>query len=82
MKVRVTFYGRLKELAGMRQQELELSSNPATLQTVVDCLLERHPGLREQLETVAYAVGAELVELDTPVEDGVEIGLLPPVSGG
>ncbi|MFC1959893.1 MoaD/ThiS family protein [Chloroflexota bacterium] len=85
MQIQVTFYGRLKQDTGTRQQTLTLADNagdPATIQAVIERLVEQYPALREQLATVAYTVGAVLVGPETPVQDGDQIGFLPPVSGG
>lgn len=82
MQIQVTFYGRLKQDAGTRQQALTLNDDSATIQTVIEVLTERYPALREQLATVAYTVGATLVEPDAVLQDGDQVGFLPPVSGG
>lgn len=81
MQITVTLYGRLKADAGTRQLALDVADD-ATIQTVVDALIVRYPALAAQLDTVAYTIGATLVDPDTAVQTGDEVGLLPPVSGG
>lgn len=82
MQITVTLFGRLKADAGARQIQLDLPDQPATIQTVVDVLIARYPALTAQLDTVAYTIGATLVDADAPVQAGDAVGLLPPVSGG
>lgn len=82
MEVRVVFYGRLKADAGLSAQSLHLGEESATVRQVIDVVLAEHPSLAPLLDTVAYTVGATLVQPDAPVRDGDEVGLLPPVSGG
>jgi molybdopterin converting factor small subunit len=82
MKIRVVFYGRLKALSGTKQQELTIESETTTIQAIVDRLVTAHPALQEQLPTVAFTIGADLVGPHQTVRDGDEVGFLPPVSGG
>lgn len=81
MAIRVIFYGRLKQDAGVKTLELDLDG-PQTVGGLVGRLVEAYPSLAAQLGTVAYTLGAELVGPEAPVRDGDELGLLPPVSGG
>jgi len=81
MGVRVVFYGRLKQDAGVKTLEIDLQG-AQTVGGLVDHLVAAYPALAAQLGTVAYTLGAELVGPEAPVQDGDELGLLPPVSGG
>ena len=81
MAVRVILYGRLKQDAGVKTLDLPLDG-PQTVGGLVARLVDSYPALAEQLGTVAYTLGAELVGPETLVQDGDELGLLPPVSGG
>lgn len=78
--VRVRFFGRLKETAGAGTRELRLPGDGATVADAVARL--REAGALEDPDRVAYSVGDVLVDADHPLEDGDELGLLPPVSGG
>lgn len=80
--VRVAFYGRLSEVAGASEAEVEVDGASPTLADLAEALRHRHPDLDEHLDAAAYAVGDELVALDRPLRAGEEVGVLPPVSGG
>jgi molybdopterin converting factor small subunit len=82
MKVRVAFYGRLSEVAGASEADVEVDGPAPTLADLADRLRDRHPDLAEHLDAAAFAVGDELAEPDRPLRDGEEVGVLPPVSGG
>ena len=82
MRVTVQYYGFLKTLAGRASDDVELE---AACATAADCLIavaaKLHAG-RERFDSVAVAVGDELVARTHPLCDGDVVALLPPVSGG
>lgn len=82
MKVRLTFYGGLKQDVGAKQQTLELDAETLTITELAETLKQRYPALAARLGTVAFAVNNELVDSGYVLHDGDEAGLLPPVSGG
>jgi molybdopterin converting factor small subunit len=61
--------------------ELELAEN-ATAQAVAALLAERFPSISRHLNRAAYAINRNYVSADTPLRDGDELALIPPVSGG
>ncbi len=82
MKVKVVFYGGLKQDAGTKHQVIDLDRETLTVAELVDEIKTQYPLLEPRLSTVAYVVGNEIVEPDYRLRDGDEAGLLPPVSGG
>ena len=81
MRVRVLFFGMLKDLVGRAADEPELAAG-ATLGTVFERYAERVPRLRELASSIVMARNQQFADVSTAVEDGDEIALLPPVSGG
>ncbi len=81
MRVRVLFFGVLKELLGRASDEVSLPAG-ATVGDVVAHYEAQAPKLREWARSVALAVNQEYASPATPLHDGDEVGLLPPVSGG
>ena len=81
MQIQVVFYGGLKERCGRRTASVELEA-PASVRDALEVLVETFPPLSGRLERIALAVDDELVDADRPLEDGDELCLLPPVSGG
>lgn len=82
MKVRVEFYGRLREAAGVRDREVRVDGDAPTLDDLADRLREEHPALADHLEGAAFSVGDRLVDPGRSLEAGDVVGVLPPVSGG
>lgn len=82
MKVRVEFYGRLREAAGAADREVRMEGASPTLADLADRLRREHPGLADHLEGAAFAVGDRLVDRDRRLDADDVVGILPPVSGG
>jgi molybdopterin synthase catalytic subunit len=55
---------------------------PATLADLVQALAAARPALATQLPRCALAVDGALARPGTPLREGAEVALLPPVSGG
>jgi molybdopterin synthase catalytic subunit/molybdopterin converting factor small subunit len=81
MKVRVRLWGGLAEAAGFTEDVLELDPG-ALAGDVLDVLTARAPRLERYRSATRVAVNADVVDLGTPLADGDEVALLPPVAGG
>lgn len=81
MRVRVLFFGMLKDLAGRSSDEIELR-DPASVRDVLAHYESRIPGLKNSLGSLALAVNQQYAGIETPLQTGDEVALLPPVSGG
>lgn len=81
MQVRVLFFGLLKDVIGKENDTLSLEDE-ATVNSVVDHYQQKAPRLRELLPSLAISVNQEYARAGTKLNDGDEIALLPPVSGG
>src|SRR6187455_658870 len=71
--VRVRLFAGLRERAGWSEREIEA----ATLADVWPAL-----GLGEEPAGLLYAVNKRYADRETPLADGDEVALIPPVSGG
>jgi molybdopterin synthase catalytic subunit len=81
MRVRVLFFGMLKELAGGSGEESEFPEG-SDLRRIFDAYAARYPRLREMAQSIVMARNHEFADLSTEVCDGDEVAFLPPVSGG
>ncbi len=81
MRVKVLFFGLLKDLVGRSEDQLELTDG-ARLATVFDHYAARFPKLREMAASIVLARNQEFADGSSGVADGDEIAFLPPVSGG
>jgi molybdopterin synthase sulfur carrier subunit len=66
-----------------QQAELTLTLPPgSTVATVRDRAIAHHPELAQWREVTRFGVNYAFVEPDTVLQDGDEVVLIPPVSGG
>ena len=79
--VRVLAFARLRELLGFGERELELAF-PATLEAVWTAVTAGSPEAQALRASTRLARNGVLADAGTPVSDGDEIALLPPVGGG
>lgn len=82
MKIRVVFYGGLKQTVGAREDMLDVPQEALAVGELGHLLTARYPALGPRLHTVAYVVNETIVDSDHLLHDGDEAALLPPVSGG
>jgi len=79
--VHVRLFAALAEGAGTRALTLEVPSG-ARAGDVRRGLQERFPRLEALCDRSVLAVNAEYVDGDRLLQDGDEVALIPPVSGG
>jgi molybdopterin converting factor subunit 1 len=78
--VRIRFFARLRELAGVENEALQVAPG-STLRDVYGALRARHGSL-PSLEGVRGAVNQEFAGWEDMISDGDEVAFIPPVSGG
>jgi molybdopterin converting factor subunit 1 len=81
MRVRVLFFGMLKDFAGKSADSIELPDG-ALLRDLLAHYEKQIPRLKESLASLAMAVNQQYAGVDTKLNDKDEVALLPPVSGG
>ena len=81
VRVKVLFFGMLKDIAGSGGEELELAEG-ATLGSVFDRYAAKFPELDRRRSSILLARNHEFGAAQTPLADGDEVAFLPPVSGG
>jgi molybdopterin synthase sulfur carrier subunit len=81
MTITVKLFAILRDTAGVPELLLTLPDG-TTVATAVQTLLVSHPTLAPFAARIACAVNLTRVARDTVLQDGDELALLPPVSGG
>jgi molybdopterin synthase catalytic subunit len=79
--VEVLLFARLAELAGTRKISLDIGEG-LTAGDAYQLLVRDNASLAGFEASLAYAVNREYVSPGTPLRDGDELALIPPVSGG
>lgn len=81
MHIRVLYFGALKESFPRGEQTMELPAG-STTQTVLDRCRDHAPAAQKLWPSLAIAVNQQYAPRTRELEDGDEVALLPPVSGG
>src|SRR5271167_1767354 len=81
MRVRVLFFGQLKEIVGVSQEDAELSDG-ARVEDLFERYGRRFPKLADFRPSIAASVNQEYAAWRAPLSSGDEVAFLPPVSGG
>jgi molybdopterin synthase catalytic subunit len=81
MRVRVLFFGQLREIAGVAEHEADLPPG-ARMEDGFAYFSARFPALAPFRGIVVAARNQEFAQWDTSLAEGDEIAFLPPVSGG
>src|SRR5712692_8030863 len=81
MRVKVLFFGMLKDIVGSGEEQLNVSEG-AQLENIFDHYAGRFPRLRELAGSIVLARNHEFSDVSAGVSEGDEVAFLPPVSGG
>jgi MoaE-MoaD fusion protein len=79
--VRVRLFAIQREQVGARLVSLELPAG-STVEVAWTVLVERHPVLEPGRSSVRFARNGDYAEAGDRLEDGDELAVIPPVSGG
>jgi molybdopterin converting factor subunit 1 len=81
VRIKVLFFGPVREIVGLREDTLEMPDG-ARLHAVLENYGNRFPKLRDIAPSVVLALNQQFAPPSSVVEDGDEVALMPPVSGG
>jgi molybdopterin converting factor subunit 1 len=81
IRVKVLFFGRLKEIAGLTQDCADLTSD-ADIESLFAHYSSRHPELKQYRSSLVASCNQEFAPWNTVLRTGDEVAFLPPVSGG
>jgi molybdopterin synthase catalytic subunit len=81
MRVRVLFFGRLKEIVGCSEDWAEIAEGASVEQLFVH-YIGRHAELKSFRSSLVASVNEEFAEWSAPLHANDEVAFLPPVSGG
>ena len=81
ISVTVKLFASFREAVGLQELSTALVDG-ATVRELRDVLVDRYPDLGPLVSSACFAVNREYVEAETILNDGDEVVLLPPLSGG
>jgi len=79
--VRVRLFAMQREIAGTREVALDLEEG-ASIEDAWSALVDRVPLLASGRAAVRFALNGAYTDAETPLADGDEVAMIPPVSGG
>ncbi len=77
MSITVKYFARLREQLGRSEEQL-----PASAGDSVAAIWKAATGTDSLPDGILMAVNLTYAKVDTPVQDGDEVGFFPPVTGG
>ncbi len=81
VRVKVLFFGRLKDVVGQSEESWNLT-NASTIEQLFAAYAARIPDLAKYRSSVVASRNQEFAAWDTQLHSGDEVAFLPPVSGG
>jgi sulfur-carrier protein len=81
----ILYFARLRESLGLAREQLDFSEKVASIADLLAHLRTRGEPWSTTLgeaESVLAAVNQEIARPDTPLKDGDEVAIFPPVTGG
>lgn len=85
MKLKVLYFARLRERLGVAEETVELPDGMGMLAMLLDVLRARGGVWAEELaagKSFRVAVNQDMAGIEAPIEDGDEVAIFPPVTGG
>ena len=80
MQISILLFGIAKDIVGKHELKMEVGK-PCNVASLKEKIIQQFPGF-ELLRHLAVAVNNEYANNETMVNEGDEIALIPPVSGG
>jgi molybdopterin converting factor subunit 1 len=81
MRIRLLLFATYRDLAGTPEVEFDVPTG-ATAADVIDLLRRSGNGASRLPARPVVAINEEYATLETGLQDGDEVALLPPVAGG
>lgn len=81
MQIKVKLFAILRDRANTSEFDLEVPRGSAT-SVALNSIATRLPSIKDLLPRAAVAINREYVSRDATLNDGDELALIPPVSGG
>jgi molybdopterin synthase catalytic subunit len=81
IRVKVLFFGRLKEIAGLTQASVDLPA-ATDIESLFAHYASRYPELQQYRSSLVASCNQEFAPWNTVLHAADEVAFLPPVSGG
>lgn len=82
MTITILYFAAVRDLVGIPEETVELSSDVSTIGALGSFLERRHSALAGRLKAVRFARNEAFSTRDEELADGDVVALIPPVAGG
>ncbi|KAK1940480.1 Molybdopterin synthase sulfur carrier subunit [Phytophthora citrophthora] len=87
MEIKVLYFASAREEIGLREEKLLLlpdkeDNGVVTLATLRRLLMDKYPHAADTIESITLARNLEYSDNDAALQNGDEVALIPPISGG
>lgn len=82
MTLRVLFFSTLRQVAGQESMTIDHPEASWTVSGLLEKLYDQFPELSEWDQQILVAVDQDYAARSTPLTDGQEVAIMPPVQGG
>jgi len=79
--ITILYFAGSRDATGVKMESLELPKN-TSIKGLLSRLSITHPKIRDMLNIIHISVNYKVVGKDTVLNDGDEVAILPPISGG
>ncbi len=81
--IKVKYFATLKKMAGKEEDQFDLGQT-STVRNLSEVIGKSLPEIGKMIreKKVMISVNYDVVSIDSPINDGDEVALLPPFSGG
>jgi len=81
IRITVLYFANVKDITGVKKETMNLTQDTSIKKLLTKISL-KYPAIKNILDVVKISVNYKMMEMNTILNDGDEVALLPPVSGG
>ncbi|MBT9311902.1 MoaD/ThiS family protein [Leptothoe kymatousa] len=81
ISIKLKLFAAYQEALGQPEVSLSLPEG-TTVKELCDRICNQYPDLKQWQNLTRFGINLQFVEADTSLQDGDEVVLIPPVSGG
>ena len=81
MEIEIRLYATLRDKIGERRITVDLEE-PFDVKNLTETVKAKYPVMSESVDSAVVSVNRAFATMETPVNEGDEIAMFPPVSGG
>jgi sulfur-carrier protein len=81
IRITVLYFANVKDITGVKKETMNLTPD-TSIKKLLTNISSKYPAIKSILDVVKISVNYKIMEMNTILNDGDEVALLPPVSGG